>query len=201
MKTTLRAIGLGLLLFGAAIAGAWSTDSYRQWQSLAPERAVASLPGVGAGWLDTLRRVAGGDPVTIDTINAVEIRWGGNSLLGLHEPFHHIISIRLDPKSYPEFIRTVSEGDGSWEYQHPVTVATPPTVVAHEFGHHFAFTAASEFSRSEEFADRFARAMMALRGWDTADPRDIKLYHRLRYRLMASYWPETGTPIGTPEQP
>jgi len=193
MKKKLKGALFSLLLLGAALIGGLSNNQYRQWQSRSQERAVAALPGVGAGWLDTLRRVAGGDPVTIDTINAVELDWDGRGgvsyLLGLHEPFHNIISIRLDMKMYAGFVRLGSVcGRDSWGYQHPVTVANPPAVVAHEFGHHFAM--GSPFDGSEEFADRFSRAMMALRGWDTPDSKDVKLYHLLRYRLLASYWPK-----------
>lgn len=163
--------------------------------ALAPEYAVAALPGVGQGWLDTLRMVAG--DVRIDTVTPLMAYDDGPSLLGVFEPWHLTVSIRTDMREYHTFQRSVC-GMHSFGYLHPVTLATPAAVVAHEFGHRFQFSLwphglpglpgdtvpkyAQDFD--ERFADRFARAMMALRGWDHPDTADVMLNHVVHIRLV-----------------
>jgi len=178
---------LSFLLVGAValLIGALGAAARIDWLERGPERIVAALPGVGPGWLDTLTRIAG--DVTIDTVNATELAHYGPTLLGLHEPFHHIVSVQTRLTNYMLFIRAGTCATGWGGYQHPLTVATPWGAVAHEFGHHYAFGTSD--AGSERFADRFARAVLALRGWDDADPADKVLTHRVRYLLLKSYWP------------
>lgn len=171
-----------------------------------PEEIVAALPGVGAGWLDTLRRVAG--PVAIDTISPLEAFDECCDLLGLFERWHMLISINPHMTAYARFVRNAAAPRpwAGWfgpSYTHPLTMVHPAGVVAHEFGHRFQFGARphavpmpgdtlpryARDAMDERFADRFARAMLALRGWDDPDPRDAQLNHRVRYLLIASYWP------------
>lgn len=161
----------------------------------APERAVAALPGVGAGWLDTLQRVAG--PVRIDTVNALMREYYGGHLLGLYEPWHGLVNVSVNIVDYALFIRA---GGG----EHPLTIATPAGVTAHEFGHALQFALSRQGplpawaqDSPERFADRFARAMLALRGWDTMDPNDLVLSHYVRYRLLRSHWPDSARTCAT----
>lgn len=165
---------------------------------------MAALPGVGAGWLDTLRRVAG--PTAIDTVSPLEFYDECCNLLGQFERWHMLVSINVHVPAYARFVRsatgTLCQGD--WGYQHPLAMANPAGVVAHEFGHRFQFGARphvvpepgdtlptwAEDEDVERYADRFARAMLALRGWDDPDTTDVVLNHRVRYLLLASYWPK-----------
>jgi hypothetical protein len=196
-----------LLVIGA-LAGALGAAARIDWLDHEPERAVAAMPGVGAGWLDTLRRVAG--PARIATISPLEFYDECCDLLGLFERWHILVSINVDPAAYSRFIRDVSahlcesDGFGGAVYRHPLAMANPAGVVAHEFGHRFQFgerphvvpqpgDTLPKWARDnidERFADRFARAMLALRGWDDPDPTDAVLTHRVRYLLIRSYWPK-----------
>lgn len=169
--------------------GAIGHDRYQRWQATAPERIVAAMPGVGAGWLDMLRRVAG--PATVDTIIQPMLDEYGDGLLGMFENWHVLISIRPDLRAYTRNVRSVCR-EQSFDYMHPVTTANPPAVVAHEFGHRLQLALGRPlpkwaFIESEQFADRFARAMLALRGWDDPDPKDAVLNAQVRYRLWKSY--------------
>jgi len=174
--------------------------------ALTPEYFVARLPGVGAGWIDTLRRVAG--PVAIDTVSALEnFEEGGSDLIGLFESWHGLISIRAHMIYYSRYQHHYnSDVCRVFDYIHPVEIAgSPAGTLAHEFGHLFQFRARQHVvpqegdtlppwardNINERYADRFARAMLALRGWVDASPYrdDVILYHRLRYLLIKSYWP------------
>jgi hypothetical protein len=108
-----------LALAGAVLLGAASERSDARWRALAPERAVAALPGVGAGWLDTLRRIAG--PATIDTITAPMLADYGDGLLGVFEPWHMIIEIRVNMLAYYRDVRKLCSGARSFGYEHPAT--------------------------------------------------------------------------------
>lgn len=164
--------------------------------ALAPEYAVAALPGVGQGWLDTLRMIAG--DARIEAVGPKMIRDEGPYLLGVEEPWHGLISVRTDMRAYARYIRDSKQWEGGYGYQHPLTMCNPAGVTAHEFGHRFRESlwpheAVRESGDSlptyaqggeEEFADRFARAMLALRGWDSPDTTDKMLNHVVRFRLM-----------------
>ncbi len=179
-------VGLGVLMERANA----------RWDAHAPERAVAALPGVGQGWIDTLRLVAG--DAQVEPINGVMTRTEGQYLLGVSEPWHDIISIRTDLAAYAKFIRDAKQWSEGFGYQHPLEVCIPAGVTAHEFGHRWRETLWPHGEvreggdslptwaqgNEEEFADRFARAMLAIRGWDTPDPRDPMLYHIVRMRLV-----------------
>lgn len=190
---------LGVVVAAACtLAGAMFNEQYARWEVLAPERAVAGLPGVGEGWLDTLRRVAG--DVRIDTISRLMVASEGQFLLGVHESWHNTISIRTEIRAYTRFLRG-STCLRSFEYQHPTTITHPAGVVAHEFGHRFEVSlwphgdvreggdSLPTFAQGnrERFADRFSRAMLALRGWDDPDSTDAVLNHRVWYLLWRSY--------------
>lgn len=174
------------------------------------EHAVAALPGVGAGWIDTLRRIAG--PTAIDTVSPLEFYDLPSDLLGLFERWHVLVSINPHMAAYSRFVRNSTSDwcsnrvdwfGGGPSYRHPLSMANPAGVVAHEFGHRFQFGARPHTvpqkgdtlpswafdDNVERFADRFARAMLALRGWDDPDTTDAVLNHRVRYLLLKSYWP------------
>src|SRR6266550_925833 len=124
---------VGVARLGGAIEGASIA-----WAAKAPERAVTALPGVGAGWLDTLRRVAG--PATVEPINSIMTRDEGEFLLGVHEPWHDLISVRIDMIAYARFIRAAKTWGEGYGYQHPLSLCIPAGVLAHEFGHRFQET-------------------------------------------------------------
>lgn len=186
--------GVLLVLFAMGL-GVMMENSNARYTALATERAVAALPGVGQGWLDTLRLIAG--DVRIDTVTPLMAYDDGPSLLGVFEPWHLLVSIRTDMREYFTFQRGVC-GMHSFGYLHPVTLATPAAVVAHEFGHRFQFglwphglpglpgDTVPKYARDfdERFADRFARAMLALRGWDHPDTADVMLNHVVHIRLV-----------------
>lgn len=205
MPRALRRLANVVVFAVTFVAGVIGSALWIDHQDRGPERIVAALPGVGAGWLDTLRRVAG--PATIDTVSPLEVFDVCCDLLGLFERWHVLISINPRVAAYSRFVRhagaTLCQGD-FFGYQHPLTMANPAGVVAHEFGHRFQFgerphdvpqagdslpTWARD-DNAERFADRFARAMLALRGWDDPDPADQVLTHRVRYLLLRSYWPK-----------
>lgn len=195
-----------LLITLAAIAllmtGYRVRQHYESWQALGPERIVAALPGVGAGWLDTLRRVAG--PVTVDTLSKQTVgayddgEDESSTMLGVYESWHQLISVRTDLKFYSRFVRRQS---GTPNPSHPLASAIPSGVVAHEFGHRFqnslwphgevreAGDSLPSWAQdeNEHFADRFARAMLALRGWDDPDPDDSMMNAVVRSRLAQSF--------------
>ena len=209
IRSFLRALPLAALLVACLIAGGKFATAANDWVAHSPERAVAALPGVGAGWLDTLRRVAG--PAAIDTVIPLEFYDQCCDLLGQFERWHVLISVNVNMVAYSRFIRHVttqwcaaSDGWFSDGYRHPLAMANPAGVVAHEFGHRFQFGQRPHVvpqdgdtlppwardENEERFADRFARALLALRGWDDADPADQVLTHRVRYLLLKSYWPK-----------
>ena len=182
---------LAALSFGV-VAGTQIEGRRADYNDLGPERTVAAMPGVGSGWLDTLRRVVG--PLKVDTVSTIMLRDFDGSLLGLFEPWHN--TVNLNPRMI-EFTSFIRRGGGS----HPLTIANPAGVVAHEFGHAFQFSIWLEHGSwecmpdwandgREHFADRFARVMLAIRGWDEPDREDLVLYHQVRYRLLKSYWPK-----------
>src|SRR2546429_5756128 len=106
------------LVFASLIVGAGIERADEAYDALAPERVVAALPGVGAGWLDTLRRVAGA--ATVDTVS-LAMRYDDESLLGVFEEWHHIVNIRTDLRAYFAFQRNVC-GRHSFGYEHPVSL-------------------------------------------------------------------------------
>src|SRR6266550_810713 len=138
MKTPIRIAAAILVLAVAVILGAVAMADVDEWVALAPERAVTALPGVGAGWLDTLRRVAG--PATVEPINSIMTRDEGEFLLGVHEPWHDLISTRTDMIAYARFIRAAKTWGEGYGYQHPLSLCIPAGVLAHEFGHRFQET-------------------------------------------------------------
>lgn len=163
--------------------------------------AIAALPGVGYGWLDTLERVVG--PVLYDSTNAIEEHYEGPELLGMYESEHGLISIQLKPIAYSRYQRHYNaDVCRAYAYVHPVEIAGyAPGTVAHEFGHLFQFRLQPHEvpqlgdtlpdwadDTKERFADRFARAMLALRGWADPDTTDKVLNNRVRYLLLRSYW-------------
>lgn len=180
----------------AAFVGVLVEASADGWAALGPEREVAAMPGVGQGWIDTLRLVSGFRG-RVDTVSAAMVRTEGDFLLGVTEYWHDVVNVRTDMRAYARFVRGQSCVAG-FGYQHPATVTNPPGVVAHEFGHAFAIALwphglVREGGDSlptwaqgnpEEFADRFARAMLALRGWDDPDRKDVLLNHVVRTRLV-----------------
>ncbi len=202
MKTPIRIAAAILVLAVTVILGAVAMADVDEWVALAPERAVTALPGVGAGWLDTLRRVAG--DARVEEVNAAMTATEGKYLLGVTEPWHQIISINTDMRAYAVFIRDSKAWGEGYGYQHPLALCNPAGVTAHEFGHRWRETLWPHGEvreggdtlptwaqgGEEEFADRFGRAMMALRGWDDPDPKDAVLNHRVRYLLIKSYWEE-----------
>ncbi len=167
-----------------------------KYETLSPERAVAALPGVGEGWLDTLRMVAG--DAVVEPISPIMVADEGLYLLGVTEPWHQIISINTDMTAYPRFIRASKLWGEGFGYQHPLALCNPAGVTAHEFGHRWKETLWPHGEvreggdtlpvwaqgNPEEFADRFSRAMMVLRGWDVPDPQDLLLTHIVRMRLV-----------------
>lgn len=199
LASALRIAAAVLAIAAASLLGATAWRGYDRWVDGAPERAVAALPGVGQGWLDTLRRIAG--PARVAPINAAMRATEGGYLLGVTEPWHDLVSVDTDMASYARFIRDSRLWVG-FGYMHPLSLCNPAGVTAHEFGHRFRETLwphgpvreAGDSLPSwaqggeEEFADRFARAMMALRGWDDPDPRDAVLNHVVRYLLAKSHW-------------
>lgn len=199
MRRLLLLLSTAALLF---VGGTAFQSQYDRWEARGGERVVAALPGVGTGWLDTLRRVAG--DVQVDTISkAMLVAYAepdDGTMLGAFEPWHNLISVRADMKAYLRYIRQNVALQGS-EYAHPLTTASPAGVVAHEFGHLFqanlwphgevreggdSLPSWAQDQR-ERFADRFARAMLALRGWDAPDPSDSTLNEVVRSLLVASY--------------
>lgn len=208
LRRYIRALPLGALVVACFIAGGRLATAANEQDARGPERVVAALPGVGAGWIDTLRRVAG--PASIDTISPLEVFDECCDLLGLFERWHLIVSINPHVAAYNRFVRNATADwctnefiDGP-QYRHPLTMTNPAGVVAHEFGHRFQFgerphvvpekgDTMPRWARDdieERYADRFARAMLALRGWDDADTTDVLLNHRVRYLLLKSYWPK-----------
>lgn len=197
MKWFLLLLSIVLLFVGGAAFQA----QFTRWEALGGERVVAALPGVGQGWLDTLRRVAG--PVSVDTLSKQEIGSyddgdvDNSSMLGLYEPWHRSIYIRADMLAFAFYIRRES---GQPNPSHPFTSSNPAGVVAHEFGHAFqsslwphgevreAGDSLPSWAQDERehFADRFARAMLALRGWDYPDPDDSTLNKTVRALLTKS---------------
>jgi len=207
MKLFARGFIVLVLLIVVAIVGYDVGGEKNRWTVLGPERAVVALPGVGDGWLDTLRRVAG--PATIDTVSDLEnFDEGNNDLIGLFESWHGLISVRPRMIAYTRYQRHWN-GDNcrTFSYLHPVEITgNPAGSLAHEFGHLFQFRARphpiyekgdtlprwAQDNIAERYADRFARAMLAIRGWADPSPYpdDLVLLHHLRYLLVKSYWPK-----------
>lgn len=204
MTPRLRRLLRVALLTLACLGGYVARQRYERWRELGPERVVAALPGVGQGWLDTLRRVAG--PATVDTLSLQMVAAyedgdvDANTLLGVSEPWQHLIFIRVDLRLYARFVRHESGPNPS----HPLAEAIPAGVLAHEFGHHFqsrlwphgeireAGDSLPSWAQDERehFADRFSRAMLALRGWDDPDPEDSTMNAIVRVRLAQSFQQE-----------
>lgn len=157
------------------------------YRALQPERTVAALPGVGQSWIDTLRIAADGDSVTIEPVNPAMIEAYGPFLLGLYEPLHRHVALRLDMAAYTAFLRgQCGAGDRDWSYRHPPELTSPAGVLAHEFGHHL-------LGFSEERADKFGLALLSIRGWaslDTTDRELVKIHHAARFALIRSRWPK-----------
>lgn len=177
-----------------------------EYERAAPERIVTALPGVGPGWLDTLSRVAGN--ATIDTINDVELYkdstfYNGRDLVGLYEWEHDIISLHANLPQYARFQRDIAVSgcmaQMRGQYIHPGDLLSPAAILAHEFGHMLQYRASPPGHvrpawaidwNDEHFADRFARAMLSIRGWVDPDTTDKVMNHRVRFLLRRSYWTE-----------
>jgi hypothetical protein len=183
----------------AATALGFATLAAR-WEQDAPRRVVAALPGVGAGWLDTLERVAG--RVEIDTLtDVIEDSYHG-ALGGLYEGWYQRVRLSTDMSVYFRllvgFCAQGRQENHQWSYTHPPEIANPAAVMAHEVGHHFQAMLTDSGPEPQEwrgwqgelFADRFARTMLVIRGWLPEDPNDALLLHVLSYRLRRSYWEE-----------
>lgn len=158
----------------------------------APERRVAAMDGIGAGWIDTLRRVAGS--AEIDTLTRPILDYYAPfNLIGLSEAWYDRVRVGTDLGAYMRFSKSVSAHTGH-AYYHPTWLAYPAAVIAHEFGHQYQRrNSAWRNWHPEVFADYFAQAALQLRGWlpaeDSDNPSLARLRHELRYRLIASYWP------------
>lgn len=164
-----------------------------------PRDVIAELPGVGYGWIDTLERVT--MHVTLDTINPREARGDfTHSLLGQYEWDHQLISVQPHMIMYSRYAR-YWDPPSCREQTHPIEVTGfPAGNLAHEYGHLLQSvlrygndTTYKPLPRwaqddDERFADRFARALLALRGWTDPDTSDKVMNHEVRYRLIRSYW-------------
>lgn len=190
----------GILIVGLFYSGYWVRQDMTRFQNLAPERRVASLPGIGSGWIDTLRRVTGGR-VEVDTlpIQIIESYNHGNNLVGLYEGWYGRVRVGTDMRFYFRPLSRICNKrpsfHGHFEYRHPPELWNPATVIAHEFGHYYQHVVADTTWKNwhdEIFADRFALTMLAIRGWmdpDTSRMGQV-LYHELRTRLWVSRWEE-----------
>lgn len=166
------------------------------YRARAPERRVAAMDGIGDGWIDTLRVIAGRD-IVVDTLIGPILSSFEGDLLGLQEPWYTRVRINTDLATYILFSREVGKNQGrSFSYVHPPELAYPAVVLAHEFGHEYQFRHPEwQGWPAEFFADRFAFAMMALRGWmplNTSSVNDVRLYHALRLALWQSEWERNG---------
>lgn len=176
---------------GAVQSGRWAERQRAEYERLAPERRVAALGGIGAGWIDTLRRVAG--PAEVDTLTAEMGEHFNGTLCGLYEQWYDRVRVSTDMRTYDRLLRALheTEGRGMGWYQHPVQLSTPAAVIAHEFGHRLqdSFENAPQWANNapEVFADRFALAMLAVRGWLDAERADPVLLAIVRHRLRMSY--------------
>lgn len=204
----LGAIVTALALLAGFVAGDVVRTSADQYADRAGERIVAALPGIGDGWIDTLRRIAG--PAQIDTLSALmvyDVEYGfpgARNLIGMFEPWHMRVTLHPYPLAYTRYTSNWNQCREAWGYRHPVEVtSTPAGTIAHEFGHRLQFGLRRQppqsradtlptwaQDQSERFADRFARAVLALRGWADPDTADVMMNHYVRYRLIKSYWEE-----------
>lgn len=171
------------------------------------EAAVIALPGIGAGWLDTLRAVAGSGPV--DTLPTTAQLWcisfrDGVSTVpvtrcltvgGLYDNVKDIVYVHPHVEAYDLLRATVLAAP---TMAHPPVTANPAGILAHEFGHRFQLTTLGgsvydpahplpewAVGNGEVFADRFAVAMLALRGTIPAVADDSVLNRIVAERLAA----------------
>ncbi len=138
---------------------------------------VVSLPGIGQGWLDTLRAIAG--PAAVDTLPSgmKVLRYNGvpYPVGGWYDNTNDVIHINGDTSVYTWFASQITR---QGTHQHPIETANPAGVLAHEFGHRFQLRVllpANGVRESgdtlptwaqgdaEVFADRFAMALLAIR--------------------------------------
>lgn len=190
MKTVLILMIIAL----AAIIGWELAGARTRWIKLAPERVVLALPGVGAGWADTLRRIVGG-PTAIDTLTAPIIATYDSTLAGLYEPWYHRVRLSPHMLTYYILLREMARTQGAASnWTHPPETCSPAMVLAHEFGHAFQYRIRRDgiYERwwdvdGELFADQFALAMLAIRGWVPDSAADPRLLRALRARLANSY--------------
>jgi hypothetical protein len=138
---------------------------------------VVNLPGIGQGWLDTLRAVAG--PAAVDTLPTAmqgSLSQGHRYPVGgWYDEVQDVVYINPDTAVYTAFARQITR---QGTHQHPLETANPAGVLAHEFGHRFQLKVLLPADgvrepgdtlpdwaqgNPEVFADRFATAMLAIR--------------------------------------
>lgn len=180
-------IAVVLLVGFSALAGVLVSRDVRAYRDLAPERAVIALPGVGPGWVDTLRHITG--HAEIDTLTRKMIDYYDGALAGLYEHWYDRVRLNTHMRAYIALARAGCSEDRGWGHVHPLEIASPSGVLAHEFGHRFQAKVRAAYPEAwarvppEVFADRFALAMLAIRGWVPRSETDVAMYRLLKHRL------------------
>lgn len=148
---------------------------------------IVQMLGIGTGFADTLSQVAGW-PANVDTLPTLmrrDLTELGTYIQPTTQRDEGAILVHPDATAY----RPIAG--------HPAHLATPSGVLAHEFGHYLQAKTVRENLKAnrrpllpefmnqepEQFADKFANAILALRDTSLEVPADSTLMQFIKNKL------------------